>query len=61
LPQGNNDEDDEIVVGCLIAKQMFSMPEAALGLHTDCGSSFWLSRLPGHLGRVSPPYIKTQQ
>ncbi len=47
-------------VGFLIAKQMFSMPEAALGLHTDCGSSFWLSRLPGHLGRVSPPYIKTQ-
>jgi enoyl-CoA hydratase/carnithine racemase len=26
------------------------MPEAALGLHTDCGSSFWLSHLPGHLG-----------
>jgi 3-hydroxyisobutyryl-CoA hydrolase len=31
-------------------KTVFSMPEAALGLHTDCGSSFWLSRLPGHLG-----------
>ncbi|CAM6038305.1 unnamed protein product [Sphagnum compactum] len=31
-------------------KAVFSMPEAALGLHTDCGSSFWLSWLPGHLG-----------
>jgi hypothetical protein len=31
-------------------EQVFSMPEAALGLHTDCGSSYWLSRLNGFLG-----------
>jgi len=36
--------------GVATEKTVFSMPEAALGLHTDCGSSFWLSRLPGHLG-----------
>ncbi|KAG0556888.1 hypothetical protein M758_11G083500 [Ceratodon purpureus] len=31
-------------------KTIFAMPEAALGLHTDCGASYWLSHLGGSLG-----------
>lgn len=26
------------------------MPEASIGFHTDCGFSYILSHLPGHLG-----------
>ncbi|XP_065851824.1 3-hydroxyisobutyryl-CoA hydrolase-like protein 5 [Euphorbia lathyris] len=31
-------------------KTVFSTPEASIGFHTDCGFSFMLSHLPGHLG-----------
>lgn len=31
-------------------KTVFAMPEASIGLHTDCSFSYILSRLPGHLG-----------
>ncbi|KAJ6335944.1 hypothetical protein OIU78_012529 [Salix suchowensis] len=31
-------------------KTVFSTPEASIGFHTDCGFSYMLSRLPGHLG-----------
>ncbi|KAL2632774.1 hypothetical protein R1flu_004253 [Riccia fluitans] len=31
-------------------KTVFAMPEAAIGFHTDCGASYWLSHLPGALG-----------
>lgn len=36
--------------GVATEKTIFAMPEASLGLHTDCGSSYWLSRLPGSFG-----------
>ncbi|KAL2651438.1 hypothetical protein R1flu_019566 [Riccia fluitans] len=29
---------------------LFAMPETAIGLHPDVGASYYLSRLPGHLG-----------
>ncbi|XP_024397725.1 3-hydroxyisobutyryl-CoA hydrolase 1 [Physcomitrium patens] len=29
---------------------LFAMPETAIGLHPDVGASYFLSRLPGHLG-----------
>lgn len=35
---------------CLI--QVFATPEASIGFHTDCGFSYMLSRLPGHLGKI---------
>ncbi|ONK69967.1 uncharacterized protein A4U43_C05F28820 [Asparagus officinalis] len=31
-------------------KAVFAMPEASIGLHTDCSFSYIFSRLPGHLG-----------
>ncbi|KAG9153918.1 hypothetical protein Leryth_006024 [Lithospermum erythrorhizon] len=31
-------------------KTVFATPEASIGFHTDCGFSYILSRLPGHLG-----------
>ncbi|XP_058095300.1 3-hydroxyisobutyryl-CoA hydrolase-like protein 5 [Magnolia sinica] len=31
-------------------KTVFAVPEASIGFHTDCGFSYILSRLPGHLG-----------
>lgn len=31
-------------------KTIFSTPEASIGFHTDCGFSYMLSHLPGHLG-----------
>eukprot|EP00250_Pteridium_aquilinum_P018948 c24236_g1_i2 orf=822-2006(+) len=31
-------------------KTVFSMPEAAIGFHTDVGASFFLSHLPGYFG-----------
>ncbi|XP_020099305.1 3-hydroxyisobutyryl-CoA hydrolase-like protein 5 [Ananas comosus] len=31
-------------------KTVFALPEAGVGLHTDCSFSYILSRLPGHLG-----------
>ncbi|MCO5571041.1 hypothetical protein L7F22_024772 [Adiantum nelumboides] len=31
-------------------KSVFAMPETGLGLHPDVGASYFLSRLPGHLG-----------
>ncbi|XP_042007265.1 3-hydroxyisobutyryl-CoA hydrolase-like protein 5 isoform X2 [Salvia splendens] len=30
--------------------QVFATPEASIGFHTDCGFSYILSHLPGHLG-----------
>ncbi|KAK9198386.1 hypothetical protein WN944_013570 [Citrus x changshan-huyou] len=32
-------------------KTVFAMPEVLIGFHPDVGSSYYLSRLPGHLGR----------
>ncbi|KAL6536018.1 hypothetical protein OROHE_012862 [Orobanche hederae] len=31
-------------------KTIFATPEASIGFHTDCGFSYILSHLPGHLG-----------
>ncbi|KAJ0971676.1 hypothetical protein J5N97_019635 [Dioscorea zingiberensis] len=31
-------------------KTVFAVPEATIGLHTDCSFSYILPRLPGHLG-----------
>ncbi|KDO61408.1 hypothetical protein CISIN_1g0419862mg, partial [Citrus sinensis] len=31
-------------------KTVFAMPEVLIGFHPDVGSSYYLSRLPGHLG-----------
>lgn len=31
-------------------KTVFALPEASIGLHTDCSFSYILSHLPGHLG-----------
>ncbi|XP_010924378.2 3-hydroxyisobutyryl-CoA hydrolase-like protein 5 [Elaeis guineensis] len=31
-------------------KTVFAVPEASIGLHTDCSFSYILSRLPGYLG-----------
>ncbi|XP_057792337.1 3-hydroxyisobutyryl-CoA hydrolase-like protein 5 [Salvia miltiorrhiza] len=31
-------------------KSVFATPEASIGFHTDCGFSYMLSHLPGHLG-----------
>ncbi|KAF7145733.1 hypothetical protein RHSIM_Rhsim04G0081400 [Rhododendron simsii] len=31
-------------------KTVFATPEASIGHHTDCGFSYMLSHLPGHLG-----------
>lgn len=31
-------------------KTVFATPEASIGFHTDCGFSYILSHLPGHLG-----------
>lgn len=31
-------------------KTVFATPEASIGFHTDCGFSYMLSHLPGHLG-----------
>ncbi|KAG1367951.1 3-hydroxyisobutyryl-CoA hydrolase-like protein 5 [Cocos nucifera] len=31
-------------------KAVFAVPEASIGLHTDCSFSYILSRLPGYLG-----------
>ncbi|XP_047341321.1 3-hydroxyisobutyryl-CoA hydrolase-like protein 5 [Impatiens glandulifera] len=31
-------------------KTVFSTPEASIGFHTDCGFSYMLSHLPGHIG-----------
>ncbi|XP_039121210.1 3-hydroxyisobutyryl-CoA hydrolase-like protein 5 [Dioscorea cayenensis subsp. rotundata] len=31
-------------------KTIFAVPEATIGLHTDCSFSYILPRLPGHLG-----------
>lgn len=31
-------------------KTVFATPEATIGFHTDCGFSYMLSHLPGHLG-----------
>jgi len=32
-------------------EQVFATPEASFGFHTDCGFSYYHSRLPGHLGK----------
>ncbi|XP_021824875.1 3-hydroxyisobutyryl-CoA hydrolase-like protein 5 [Prunus avium] len=32
-------------------KTVFATPEASIGFHTDCGFSYILSHLPGHLGK----------
>lgn len=32
-------------------KTIFAVPEATIGLHTDCSFSYILPRLPGHLGK----------
>ncbi|KAL2906664.1 3-hydroxyisobutyryl-CoA hydrolase-like protein 5 [Bienertia sinuspersici] len=31
-------------------RTVFATPEAGIGFHTDCGSSYMHSQLPGHLG-----------
>ncbi len=36
-----------------ILEQLFAMPETAIGLHPDVGASYFLSRLPGHLGMIT--------
>lgn len=38
--------------------QVFATPEASIGHHTDCGFSYMLSHLPGHLGKhfLPPSY-----
>ena len=36
----------------LFSHQVFSMPEAAIGFHTDVGASFFLSHLPGYFGKL---------
>ncbi|XP_010241288.1 PREDICTED: 3-hydroxyisobutyryl-CoA hydrolase-like protein 5 [Nelumbo nucifera] len=33
-------------------KTVFATPEASIGFHSDCGFSYMLSRLPGHLGEL---------
>lgn len=40
--------------------QLFAMPETAIGLHPDVGASYFLSRLPGHLGTAVRPYSSFQ-
>uniref|UniRef100_A0A6N2KPL0 3-hydroxyisobutyryl-CoA hydrolase n=1 Tax=Salix viminalis TaxID=40686 RepID=A0A6N2KPL0_SALVM len=40
----------EKTVGFFVLVWVFSTPEASIGFHTDCGFSYMLSRLPGHLG-----------
>lgn len=37
----------------LMLSQVFATPEATIGFHTDCGFSYMLSRLPGHLGKLN--------
>ncbi|CAL5342830.1 unnamed protein product [Camellia sinensis] len=34
----------------VVTEKVFSTPEASIGFHTDCGFSYMLSHLPGHLG-----------
>lgn len=31
--------------------QVYSTPEAQIGFHPDAGASYYLSRLPGYLGK----------
>ena len=33
--------------------QVYSKPEAQIGFHPDAGASYYLSRLPGYLGKVN--------
>lgn len=33
-----------------LCRSMFAMPECGIGLFTDIGSAYFLSRLPGELG-----------
>ncbi|KMZ57472.1 3-hydroxyisobutyryl-CoA hydrolase-like protein 5 [Zostera marina] len=37
-------------ISVVTEKTIFAVPEASVGLHTDCSFSYILSRLPGHLG-----------
>lgn len=33
--------------------QVYSNPEAQIGFHPDAGASYYLSRLPGYLGKLN--------
>lgn len=36
--------------------QVYSNPEAQIGFHPDAGASYYLSRLPGYLGKFNKIY-----
>lgn len=40
---------------------MFATPETQIGFHPDAGASFYLSHLPGHLGKFLSKYMSRKE